>query len=350
MRVLVTGGTGYLGQTIVRALEARGHEPVVFARSAVASGLPGRLVDGDVRDAAALDRAADGCDAICHSAALVSLWRRRRVDFDEVNVGGLVNVLEVARARRVARIVYTSSFLARPPADASSPLAYNDYQRTKVQADAIAAKAAAVGAPIVRVYPGVVYGPGPATEGNLIGVTAEHLAGRLPGLIGADRLVMRVRGRCRGGTRGGARASRNRRAMRRQRERPQMRIGSCGAGPAAAADPVALAEMVGALRKRAVIGRTPPRSRAARWRLRHDWSLDSSRALELGYRSRLATGLSRTRGGYRACGSVANRIRLDRHGTGWQSGALAVRAGAQAATGVHALVGGTARFMRLATG
>ena len=305
MRVLVTGGTGYLGQAIVRALVARGHEPVVFARSAAASGLPGRLVDGDVRDRAALDRAADGCDAICHSAALVSLWRRRRMDFDELNVGGLVNVLEVARARRVARIVYTSSFLARPPAGASSPLACNDYQRTKVQADAIAAKAAAAGAPIVRVYPGVVYGPGPATEGNLIGrLVAEHLAGKLPGLIGADRpwSYAFVDDVAAGHVAALERADAGGQYVLGGENAPQMRVfeivRELTGRPLPRRIPFALAAMAGALEEaRAAIGRTPPRlTRGAVAIFRHDWSLDSSRAIHaLGYRvTPLSTGLSRT--------------------------------------------------------
>ncbi|HVC18994.1 MAG TPA: NAD-dependent epimerase/dehydratase family protein [Vicinamibacterales bacterium] len=189
MKVLVTGGTGYLGQAVVRALAARGHEPTVFARTAAASGLPGRLVSGDVRDIDALGRAAAGCEAICHMAALVALWRPRREDFDEVNVGGLRHVLQVAAARGIPRILYTSSFLALPPSDGTAALRANDYQRTKVDAERVAAEGAAAGSPIVRLYPGVVYGPGPGTEGNLVGrLLADHLRGRLPGLIGADHL------------------------------------------------------------------------------------------------------------------------------------------------------------------
>src|SRR5712692_11559442 len=104
MKVLVTGGTGYLGRVVVRALAARGHDLVVFARSASRSGLPVTLVDGDVRDRAALERAAAGCDAISHSAALVSIWRRRSSDFDDVNVGGLRNVVAVAAALKMSQI------------------------------------------------------------------------------------------------------------------------------------------------------------------------------------------------------------------------------------------------------
>lgn len=187
MRVLVTGGTGYLGRAIVRALDAGGHSLVVFARSATRSGLPGRLIDGDVRDADALAAAAAGCDAISHSAALVSIWRRRAQDFDEVNVGGLRHAIRAAERHRIPRIVYTSSFLALPPRDLPHPIEANDYQRTKVLADAAANDAVAAGAPIIRVYPGVVYGPGAFTEGNLVGrLIADHLRHRLPGVIGPE--------------------------------------------------------------------------------------------------------------------------------------------------------------------
>jgi nucleoside-diphosphate-sugar epimerase len=108
--------------------------------------------------------------------------------FDEVNVGGLEATLEAARAHDIRRVVYTSSFLARPPVDGRVALLANDYQRTKVRAAEIARDAIRAGLPLVSLVPGVVYGPGIATEGNLIGrMVRDHRAGRLPGLIGADR-------------------------------------------------------------------------------------------------------------------------------------------------------------------
>lgn len=188
MRVLVTGGTGYLGRAVVHALANNGHQPVVLARAAISSGLPGMLINGDVRDVGALAKAATDCEAICHMAAMVSLWQPRAADFDDVNVGGLRNTIAVAQSARITKLVYTSSFLARPPAGHTSPMTANDYQRTKVLADALAADASRRGFPIVRLYPGVIYGPGRQTEGNLIGrLVRDHLAGKLPGLVGADR-------------------------------------------------------------------------------------------------------------------------------------------------------------------
>jgi farnesol dehydrogenase len=184
VRVLVTGGTGYLGSAIVGALARAGHDTVVFARTAAPPGIA-----GDIRDTRAVTAAAAGVDAIVHTAALVSLWRKDPSEFDAVNVGGLQSVLVAARAARVGRVVYTSSFLALPPAGEPRALTANHYQRTKVSARDVARRAAAEGAPIVTLYPGVIYGPGPATEGNLVGrLMRDQLRGRLPGVIGPEHI------------------------------------------------------------------------------------------------------------------------------------------------------------------
>lgn len=188
VKVLVTGGTGYLGSAIVHALERHGHHPVVFARHASASGLPGTRIDGDVRDTRVVTDAAANVDAVCHTAALVSVWQADRSAFDAINVGGLQSALAAVRAHHTPRLVYTSSFLALPPSDSPRPLTANDYQRTKVIARDVARRAAAEGVPVVTLYPGVVYGPGLATEGNLVGrLMSDRLRGRLPGLIGGTR-------------------------------------------------------------------------------------------------------------------------------------------------------------------
>lgn len=184
MRVLVTGGTGYLGSAIVRALQRAGHEAVTFARGAAPPDIA-----GDIRDTRAVTTAAAGMDAIVHTAALVAVWRRDAAEFDAVNVGGLQSVLAAARIHRVPRVVYTSSFLALPPAGQPQALTANHYQRTKVAARDVARRAAADGLPVVTLYPGVVYGPGPATEGNLVArLMRDQLHGRLPAIIGPEHL------------------------------------------------------------------------------------------------------------------------------------------------------------------
>ena len=193
MKVLITGGTGYLGGALVGALLAAGHRCVVFARTASANAPRHELVepvDGDVRDRDAVQRAAAGVDAICHAAALVSIWRARAADFDEVNVGGLQNVIDACRAHGIARIVYTSSFLALPPAGRTHARS----RRTTINAPRSPdshwrARPSRAGVPVITLVPGVIYGPGRPSEGNLVGrLVHDHLAGRLPGIVGADRI------------------------------------------------------------------------------------------------------------------------------------------------------------------
>jgi NAD+-dependent farnesol dehydrogenase len=199
--VLLTGGTGFLGKSVARALAARGHALRVLARpTSDLRGLPAtaEVVVGDVTDADAMVRAARGCGAVCHMAALVRMWTPDRESFDRVNVSGLRNALAAAREAG-ARLVYTSSFIAvgptgPDPADESQRhpgRGYrNDYERTKALADGLASEAAAAGQDVVTLYPGVVYGPGDLTDGNLVAkMVADHLRGRLPGIIGpGDRL------------------------------------------------------------------------------------------------------------------------------------------------------------------
>ena len=305
MRVLVTGGTGYLGRAVVRALDARGHDLVIFARRASRCGLPGAAVDGDVRDRAALERAAAGCDAISHSAALVSIWRRRRQDFDDINVGGLRNVLAAAAALRTPRVLYTSSFVALPPRGRTEPILANDYQRTKVAADRVADDAVRAGSPLIRVYPGVVYGPGSFTEGNLVGrLIADHLKHKLPGLVGpenpwsyayiddvaAGHCAALERGRLGGRYALGGENAPQRRVFELVQQltgrRPPPRI------------PFPVADLLGAAEELRVtlFGGTPLLTRGAVEIFRHDWSLDSREAVrELGYTiTLLADGLTHT--------------------------------------------------------
>jgi len=195
MRVLLTGGTGFLGKHVARALSAAGHELRLLARATSnPEGLPrGEIVPGDVTDADALLRAGSGCDAIVHMAGLVKSWVPDPERFDAVNLGGFRNALAAARAAK-ARLLYTSSFIAigptsEQPADESRVHACdhfrNDYERTKALADRIACEAAAAGDDVVMVYPGVVYGPGEMTDANLIvKMIADHLHGRMPGIVG----------------------------------------------------------------------------------------------------------------------------------------------------------------------
>ena len=294
MRVLITGATGYLGRALVAAFQASGHSTVAYSRHASTSGVPGETFDGDVRDPAALARGAAGCDAICHSAALVSVWRRRREEYDEINVGGLANVLDVARSAGIDRLLWTASFLALPPTGASAPGLWNDYQRTKVLADRLASRAVADGAPLVRVYPGVLYGPGAATAGNLVGsMVADHLRGRLPGVVGADCVwsYAWVEEVARGHVAALERGRPGDRYLLGGENAPQMRafeyVRDLTGRPLPRRLPAWLATVVGAVGEwtASVTGHPPLLTAGTVEVLTRDWAMDSSAAVrDLGYR------------------------------------------------------------------
>jgi farnesol dehydrogenase len=196
MRILLTGATGFLGRTVARCLAARGHAIRVLARpTSVTDGLPAgaEVARGDVTDAGSVREAARGCEAIVHMAALVKIWVPDPGRFAAVNVGGVRSALAAAREEG-ARLVYTSSFIALGPSGEGrldgerphpGPPYRNAYERTKADADALARRAQADGEDVVIVYPGVIYGPGDMTEGNIVArLVADHLGGRLPALVG----------------------------------------------------------------------------------------------------------------------------------------------------------------------
>lgn len=196
MKVLVTGAAGFLAGRVAHALARAGHQVTGFVRHpAKWEDRPAgaAVATGDVTAAAAFRDAAMGHDVIVHAAALVKVWVKDRSEFDRVNVGGLQNAVEAARAAG-AKLVYTSSFIALGPTDGATftedtpraaETAHNDYERTKWAAERAAREIAASGFPIMRIYPGVVYGPGALTPGNLMVMTLlQHARGKLPGKLG----------------------------------------------------------------------------------------------------------------------------------------------------------------------
>ncbi len=124
-RVLVTGGAGFIGHHLTRALLGRGVAVTVLDDLSMGrrENVPdaARLVVGDVRDAGALDDALEGVDAVLHEAAVVSI--RASVEHfvrdAEVNLMGTLTVLRAIAARRIARAVLASSMAVY--ADSSTP-------------------------------------------------------------------------------------------------------------------------------------------------------------------------------------------------------------------------------------
>jgi dihydroflavonol-4-reductase len=184
LRVFVTGGTGFIGGAVARALVAAGHEVGALVRAGSDTtqleGLPVARVAGDLRNSD-LRPALAGCEWVFHLAALYSYWGHTWDDFFQVNVTGTRRVLQAAWDEGVARVDCTSSVavLGIPegstPGDECTPATLADmgggYKRSKFLADEVAREFAARGLPVVIVNPSTPVGIGdrrPTPTGRII--------------------------------------------------------------------------------------------------------------------------------------------------------------------------------------
>ena len=112
-RVLVTGGAGFIGSSVVRHLGSTGAHVVVMVEpggdTANLEGVDAEVVFTDVRDGVGVAKAVDGCRVVFHVAALYRFWARDPHDFYDINVAGTTHVLQAARRSGCERVVYTST-------------------------------------------------------------------------------------------------------------------------------------------------------------------------------------------------------------------------------------------------
>lgn len=151
MKILVTGGTGVIGEGAIPELIARRHEVRLLSRHADedAKQWPGvEPFEGNVADASTLSGAAADCDAVLHIAGIVA-EDPPQLTFESVNVEGTRNILDEARRANVRRLVFVSSL----GADTGT----SEYQKSKLAAEKLV-EASELDWTIVRA--GNVYGPG----------------------------------------------------------------------------------------------------------------------------------------------------------------------------------------------
>lgn len=187
MKVLVTGGGGFLGSAMARRLLAEGHAVTIVARGDYpALGAAGAtLARVDIGDRDALTRAMEGHELVFHVAAKAGVWGKE-ADFVHSNVTGTESVLAACRATGVAKLVYTSSpsviFDGHDHLDAGPGLPYPDryeaiYPRTKAEAERMVLAANSPSLATVALRPHLIYGPG--DPWLLPRILTRHRAGRL---------------------------------------------------------------------------------------------------------------------------------------------------------------------------
>src|SRR5919108_2347393 len=119
-KTLVTGGSGFIGAHLVRALAKRGDELRLLARRGSSlehlEEIDFDTVTGDITDRRAVRRAVNGADRIFHAAGSTSMRREDRQRVFDVNVTGTRIVMEEAMRAGVERVVHTSSAGAIGPA------------------------------------------------------------------------------------------------------------------------------------------------------------------------------------------------------------------------------------------
>ncbi|MEN8375866.1 MAG: hopanoid-associated sugar epimerase [Gemmatimonadota bacterium] len=203
----MTGGTGFIGAHVVRALLARGTTVRCLVRPSSRldnlRDLDVELVAGDLLDPASLARAARGCESVFHCAADYRLWARDPEAIHRSNVVGTRNVLAAAAEAGVTRVVYTSSVSAlglvagEGAADEDTPVReehlVGPYKRSKFLAQREAEEAARGGLHVVIVNPSTPVGEGdvkPTPTGRVI---VDFLRGRMPAYVDSGLNLIDVR-------------------------------------------------------------------------------------------------------------------------------------------------------------
>ena len=188
-KVLVTGGTGFLGKRLTVRLLAEGYSVRVLARKfsniepLIELGV--EIVFGDVGDKASLEVALKGVDLVVHAAAGTS---GNTKDCEIGTILGTRNVLDVCKAGRIRKLVYMSSCSVYGVVDYKTnqvvteksslerfPCLRGDYSASKQQAETLVTEAIKSGDfPIVVLRPGMIYGPGGVVYTPMIGLSVAN--------------------------------------------------------------------------------------------------------------------------------------------------------------------------------
>lgn len=206
MTILVTGGTGFVGSAVVRALLERGEALRIMQRASSDPGLLEGLdiepVIGDLDNPESLRKAVSGCQALFHVAADYRLWVPDPSVINRTNVEGTRSLMRAAADAGIERIVYTSSVAtlgltgSEEPANEMTPSGLDQmighYKRSKYLAEEAVQGLISEGLPAVIVNPSAPIGPRdakPTPTGRLV---LDLAKGKLPAVVDTGLNVVHV--------------------------------------------------------------------------------------------------------------------------------------------------------------
>lgn len=178
MRILITGGSGFLGRHLARKLIERGDTVCIYSRDEVKHAAMMREFEndpnlrwflGDVRDAGRLSRAMRGCDAVIHAAALkrIETGHYNPSEMVATNITGTQNAIDAAAENHVSRFVFVSSDKAYQP--------ISPYGQSKALAESLTLNANHVYGARGPLYMACRYGNVAASTGSIIPLWRELL-------------------------------------------------------------------------------------------------------------------------------------------------------------------------------
>ncbi|MCY1718787.1 NAD-dependent epimerase/dehydratase family protein [Prolixibacteraceae bacterium Z1-6] len=170
IKVLVTGGGGFVGMALVRRLVQSGYQVSSFSRNIYKEHkqMGVKSIQGDITDADALEMACEGVEAVFHVAAKVGIWGNKN-DFYKVNVAGTEKVIRACRKKNVKKLIFTSSasvvFDGSDLLDVDEALAYPQkpvsfYTSTKAEAEQLVLAANSEVLRTISLRPHLIWGPG----------------------------------------------------------------------------------------------------------------------------------------------------------------------------------------------
>lgn len=205
-KIFITGASGYLGTSLVNDCIKSGYKvkalirkPSLINKKEFTIDSSAEIICGDLLNIDSFKEQLKGCDFLIHTAAFVKMWAKDKSIFYKTNVEAVEKLFTLSFEYGIKKIIYISSFIAIGPSDnygvcteenLHSPKHFhNDYERSKYYGDQKAYELIKQGLPIVRIYPGVIYGPGNLTDGNLVSrIIIDYLKDKTIGILGGDKI------------------------------------------------------------------------------------------------------------------------------------------------------------------